>query len=203
MDRIVGGTVILMLALAGLVVAAQAEGQDKPAAPAQRYRALLKEFSDASVAFWQATTDEERSNLVVRVDKVPSRLLELAEQNPTDPVALDALVQVVTMEYWLNTHTSHPGWGKDSPQARAIARLLRDHLQSDQLGEACKRVHFGFRQECETFLRTVLEKNPHREVQGQACLRLAQFLAHRVERLILFADQPDMIRRYEGLFGKD
>ena len=139
-------------------------------------------------------TDEERNKIVARVEKLPLRLLELVEKNPKEPIALDALTQVVTQEYWLNTHTSHPGWGKESRQARAIALLLRDHLHSDKLGETCKRVQFGFRQECETFLRTVLEKNPHREVQGLACLRLAQFLTGRLERLDLLKEQPELAR---------
>jgi hypothetical protein len=54
---------------------------------------------------------------------------------------LDALTHVITLQYWLDNYSSHPGWGKDSRQARAIAILLRDHLRSDQLGETCKRVH--------------------------------------------------------------
>ena len=81
--------------------------------------------------------------------------------------------------------------------------MLRDHLDSDKLGDTCKRVSFGFRQECATFLRAVLEKNPHREVQGAACLRLAQFLAGQVEKLDLMKEQPELARRYEGLYGKD
>src|SRR6185503_5507349 len=117
--------------------------------------------------------------------------------------ALEALMQVVSQEYWLNAHTLHPGWGKESRQARAIALILRDHLQSDKLGEACRRVHYGFRQECETFLRTVFEKSPHREVQGQALLALAQFLPSRIEKLDLLPDQPALARRYEVLYGKD
>jgi hypothetical protein len=203
MDRIVVSIAVVVLAFAGLVGAAHADGQDKPSAPAQHYRALLKEFSDASFTFWQATTDEDRKNIVARVDKLPVQFLELAEKSPLDPVALDALIQVVTIEYWLNTHTSHPSWGEDSRQAKAIALMLRDHLDSDKLGEACKRAHYGFRQECEMFLRTVLEKSPHREVQALACLRLAQFLANRFERLELLKNQPELARRYEGLYGND
>jgi hypothetical protein len=109
---------------------------------------------------------------------------------------------VVTQEYWLDNYSTHPGWGQDSRQARAIAILLRDHLQSEKLAEACKRVHYGFRQECESFLRTVMEKSPHREVQGLACLRLAQFLKYRSQRLDLLKDQPELARRFEGLYGK-
>jgi hypothetical protein len=40
-------------------------------------------------------------------------------------------------------------------------------------------------------------------VQAAACLRLAQFLNGRLHRLDLLEDQPDLARRYEGLYGKD
>jgi hypothetical protein len=190
---------ILVLVL-GLSMAAT---QDKPVAPAEQYRALLKDSAEAGQANWKARTDEEKKQAAARVEPLPLKLLELAEKNPNEPWTLDALTHVITMEYWLDNYSSHRGWGKDSRQARAIAILLRDFVRSDNLGESCKRVHFGFRRECETFLRTVLEKNPHRDVQGQACLYLAQFLNGRLNRLDLLKDQPDVNRRYEGLYGRD
>src|SRR5262249_10011372 len=176
---------------------------DKPTTPEEQYRAILKEFGEAANANWKATTDEERKRAAARIEPLPLKLLELAENNPKEPWALDALTHVITHEYWLDNYTSHPGWGKDSRQARAIAIILRDHVKSDKLGETCKRVQYGFRKECETFLRTVLEKNPHRDVQGQACLRLALFLNGRLNRLDLLAGQPDLTKRYEGIYGKD
>jgi len=196
----------LAIVTAGLCTwsaAAQEQSQEKTGTVSEQYKAVLKELQGASYAFWQAATLEETNKIVARVDKATTKTLELVEKNPKDPIALDALTQIVTQEYWLNTHTSHPGWGKESRQARAIALLLRDHVESDKLAETCKRVAYGFRQECETFLRTVLEKNPHREVQGTACLRLAQFLANRMERLDLLAGQPDLAERYDTLYGKD
>ncbi len=189
---------IFVFVAAGL--AAPDEG--KPATPTEQYQAILKEFQ-GNAAYYQSTNETERQTIVARIDKATVRLLELVEKNPKEPFALAALTQVISEEYWLNTHTSHPGWGQKSPQARAIALLLRDHLDSDQLVETCKRVNFGFRAECETFLRTVLAKNSHRDVQGAACLRLAQLLAARVEKLDLMKEQPEMARRYEELFGKD
>ena len=197
------GRAILILAPTLSAAAAQDKGGGKSDTPAEQYRALVKEFNEAAHANWNATTDEERKQIAARIEKLPLRLLELVEKYPKDPIALDALTQVVTQEYWLDNYTSHPGWGQDSRQARAIAILLRDHIQSDKLGETCKRVHFGFRQECETFLRTVLEKSPHKEVRALAGLRLAQFLKYRWLRLDLLQDQPEMARRYEGLYGKD
>jgi AhpC/TSA family len=194
-------TASFVLALVATGVKAQDRGQS--ATPAEQYQALLKELQTEGAGYFQTTDDAERQAIVARVDKATVRLLELVEKNPKGSFALSALTQIITQEYWLNTHTSHPGWGQASPQARAIGLLLRDHLDSDKLGETCKRVNFGFRQECETFLRTVLEKNPHREVRGQACLRLAQLLAARVEKLTLLKEQPELAQRYEILFGKD
>jgi hypothetical protein len=192
-----GGILVLVLGLA------MAATQDKPVAPVEQYRALLKEFGEAAHANWKAATDEEGKQAAARVEPLPLKLLELAQKHPKEPWTLDALTQVITQEYWLDNYSSHPGWGNDSRQARAIALLLRDHVRSDKLGETCKRVQFGFRKECETFLRTVLEKNPHKEVRGRACLGLALFLNGRLNRLDLLKDQPVVTRRYEGLYGRD
>jgi hypothetical protein len=201
MHRMAGGILVLLLGLS--VAGAGDEHKDKPATPAEQYQSLLKEFNDAARGLWTATTDEERKQSAARVEKITPRLLELAEKNPYDPIALDALVQVVLQEIWLENNTSHPGFGKNSPEVRAIAILLRDHVRSDRLGDATRRVQYGFRKECETFLRTVLEMNPHRDVQALACLRLAQFLNARLQRLDLIKEQPELAKRYEGLFGKD
>src|ERR1700758_612868 len=186
-----GGILVLVLSLSMTAT------QDKPVPPAEQYRALLKEFGEAAQANWKATTDEERKQAAARVEPLPLKLLELAEKNPKEPWTLDALTPVINQEYWLDNYSSHPGWGKDSRQARAIAILLRDHVRSDKLGEICKRTQFGFRTECETFLRTVLEKNPHKEVQGRACLGLALFLNGRLNRLDLLKNQPEVSKRYQ------
>ncbi len=202
MNRFAGG--ILVLALGLPVAVAGDERPDKPATPAAQYQALLKEFQEAAHALHvKSRSGEELDTTVARVEKLIPQFLELAENNPKDPVALDALVQVVLQEIWLENNTTHPGFGKDSPEAKAIAILLRDHVRSDKVGEACRRVRYGFRPECETFLRTVLEMNPHKDIQGLACLQLAQFLHARLQRLDLLKDRPDMAKRYEGLFGKD
>jgi hypothetical protein len=201
MDCLIGGNLVLAL---GLSLGAVQGAQDEPAKPAEQYKTLVKEFQAASQTFYsRAKSDEERNKTLPSIDKFPLRLLELAEKFPKDPIALDALVQAVSIEISLENNSTHPGWGTNSPQVRAIAQLLRDHLQSDKLGDACWRMAYGFHRECEMFLRTVLDKNPHKDVQGQACLRLAQFLNARLHRLDLLKERSEMARRYEGLFGKD
>jgi hypothetical protein len=197
-----------------LVAAASDEGQHKPATRAEQYQALLKEYQEAAQASWKATTDDERKKLVARVDKLPPGLLELAEEAPKDPLALDALTQVVSLVVWVKLRTeelaepvasdsSHPSAGKDSPMGRALAILVRDHVRSDKLGEVCRRSVYGFQRECDAFLRAVLEMSPHRDVQAQACLGLAQFHHRRLQRLDLIKDRPDLVKCYESLFGKD
>ncbi len=199
MHRIPGRILVLMLGMA--VVAADDKGQSKLPAPAEQYQALLKERQDLPDELSKAKTDEERKKVLERLGRLPLRFLELAEQNPKDPVALEALIQTVA----LVNGTAFPAGGKDSPGSRALALLLRDHVKSDKLGPVCQQVLFGFHKSHETFLRAVLEINPHPEVQGLACLSLAQFLNDRLHRLDVLQDQdgPDLAERYHRVFGKD
>ena len=55
----------------------------------------------------------------------------------------------------------------------------------------------------QTFLRTLLEKSPHKDVRGLACLALAQFLNNRMQRLDQVKEQPELAKEYEALFGKE
>ena len=169
----------------------------------EQYEALVKEFNAAAHGLWKAATDEERATAAARGYEVTPRLLALAEKYPREPFVLDALVQVVVQVNWLENNTLHPGLGKDSPSARAIAILIRDHIKSDKFSHATWRVQYGFRKENETLLRAAFEKSPHKEIQAMACLRLGQFLLARLHRVDILRDKPEMARRYEGLFGKD
>jgi hypothetical protein len=193
---------LIALALAILQTAANsAFGWDEPATPALAYAAFVKEFYAAANRFTTAKTDQAREAETARIRSLATRQLELAEKNPRDPIAVDALVMSANQQLWMERNTSHPGW-QENPLRKAIAILQRNHLQSEKLGTACWRLSYGFGQECEIFLRKVLETNPHREVQGAACLRLAQCLNSRRQTLELLQEQPEMAKRYEGLFGK-
>jgi hypothetical protein len=125
----------------------------------------------------------------------------LAEKYPNDPVALDALFEAV----WQVNGVPWPVElvGRDLARPRAFTLLHRDHLRSGKLGPLCERISYGFCAEYETFLRAVLEENPHKEVRAQACLSLAHFLYNRVQRLDLVRDQPALAREFADLYGKD
>jgi len=186
-----------------LSLSAAAAAQDNPRTPAEQYQALAKDFNADGFALRQATTDDERLKIADRVNERTRKLLALAEKNPKDPIALDALVQVIIQELWMENNTPHPGFGKESPQAKAIAILLRDHVRSDKIADTTRRVQYGFRKECEEYLRAVLEQNPIREIRALACLRLGQHLNSRLQRLDILSQQPAMSKRYEGLYGKE
>jgi hypothetical protein len=61
-------------------------------------------------------------------------------------------------------------------QETALDILQRDHLQSDKLGAVCQSLAYSPGPKNENFLREVMAKNPHREVQGLACMSLGLLL---------------------------
>jgi hypothetical protein len=196
MKRIVGGVLVLFLALPILAA------EDKQT-PQQQYQALVKEFQDGvnkyREAMTKAKTNEDRQKAFQqyypRPDAFATKFLALAEKHPKDPAAVDALV-------WVTTNS--PGLvNKDSPRSKALAVLQRDHVTSPKLAPICQRLVYGMDRTAETFLRTVLEKSPNKEVQGNACLALAQFLKYRGTLVQRLKDQPRRATGYEGRLGKE
>jgi hypothetical protein len=177
MYRIAAGLVALLMALPA-IGGDQAKKQDSKDTPAQQFAALQKEYDDAMKAFQKAygeAKNEDRQKVFQekypQPDKFAPKFLALAEENPRDATAVSALV-------WVMTHATGVA-PKNSPRGKAMALLTRDHLQSDKLGEVCHSLVYAGDKESETFLRTLLDKSPHRSVQGQACLALAQQLNQR------------------------
>ena len=64
-------------------------------------------------------------------------------------------------------------------------------------------MRFGFRKEFEKFLTAALETNPHRNVQGMACLALAQLLRNQLLIADRVIDRPEWITRYDAILGKE
>ena len=138
--------------------------------------------------------------------------MELAEKSPKDPIAIEVLTQVVrvvnavdslTQVAWEMSTTVFPEGGKYNSGGRAVALFLRDHARSDKVGLVCERMSYGLCKEYEKFLREALETHPNKDVQGLACLALAQFLNSRLQKIDLVKARPEFAKRYEGLFGKD
>jgi hypothetical protein len=188
MNHIGGGILVLGLGLS--MIAPEHEGPDQPSAPAEQYKALLKDFENASSS-GRFLSDEERLQFIGRVFRLRNQLaikfVKLAEKYPEDPFAVDALLQAI----W---HVNTTPWpvelvGKDEASSRALALLQRDHLRSEKLGPPCQRISYGFCKAYEAFLRAVLE--------------LAHFLVNRVQRLDLIREQPELAKEFGELFGEE
>jgi hypothetical protein len=213
MNRIVGGSLALGLGVLGF--AAECQAQHKPATPAEQYQAILKESQDrynashkeyvASAPKGSMPSEERRMEFVGRAYKIryeqAARLVALAEKYPKDPIALDALIEAV----WQVNTVPWPVElvGRDAARGRAFSLLERDHIRSDKLGPLCDRVSYGLCAEYETFLRAVLERNPKKEIQAQACLALAHFLNSRLQRLDLVLEQPWLAKEFADLYGRE
>src|SRR5262249_35854364 len=89
------GILVLML---NLTLAADGNGQEKPATPAEKYKGLRKEAERAGSS-GVSMTDAERLKFVGQAYKrrftIAQKFLELAEKYPNDPIALDSLMQAV------------------------------------------------------------------------------------------------------------
>jgi hypothetical protein len=201
---------VLVLARSSPGEAGGGEAQD--GAPAHALQALIKDYGTTSQEFRKATTDAERKAAVEHLHGFPVRFVALAERNPGDASAVDALVEAVramnavdslTQTTWEMNTAAFPVGGRDDAARRATAILSRHHLRSDKIGPVCERMSYGVRRELETFLREALARNPHREVQALTCLSLARFLGTRVQKLDLLKDRPELGERFESLLGKD
>src|SRR2546430_281340 len=53
-----------------------------------------------------------------------------------------------------------------------LSLLLRDHIQSEKLGQAAQMLVYSNAKEPERALETILQKNPHHEVKGKATFSL-------------------------------
>jgi hypothetical protein len=207
MPRIVGGLLALLLALPAAGAQDKdkgPDGPDKAATPAQQYQALLKEFNEQMRLYQQAVkgkTPEEQQKLYQekypKRDKLAPKFIALAEKNPTDPVAIDALLWVLG-----DPVSVQPLGGKDS-RARAVELLIRDHIQSEKMAQACMSLGNRMDRGTEKLLRAVMEKNPHKNAQAEACLALAQNLSQRARLIKLAKENPGMAGQIENILGKE
>ncbi len=198
-------------AFAAVLSIVASEARNEPATPAEQYSALLDEYRAASGDFRKATTDIDRKAAVERLDEFPQKFLDLADRNLADPVALKALRQAVQAVISVDSLAQHsaemnrdafPTGSRGESASRIVKLLLRDHIKSNKLGPICDRMRWGARKEFEEFLSAALQTNPHRDVQGLACLALAQLLHNHLRMIDLAKDRPELITRYDFIFGE-
>src|SRR5713101_3295404 len=194
-------TRLLVLALAVPALAATGQPKDKPATPAEQYQALVKVYQDAgqtySVAIGKAKTYEERMKVFDEVqpkpEKLAPRFLVLAEKYPRDPVAFDALTWIV-----VNCVRSP---ARIPARAKAVAILSQDHARSEKVGPMCQSLANGYDEETAILLTAILDKNPSKDVQAEACLALVQQYGRRLEIANRLHDNPETGSGFARAYG--
>jgi hypothetical protein len=185
--------VLALACLLATMVRAQA-----PTTPKAQYDALVADYQKAMSEFEQlygnAKDEAERKQILdtkyPKPETLAPRFRELADKFATDPVAVDCVV-------WLlqNVRASD----------EKLFAVLQLHLDSDKLGAACRALQSSAAAGAEPFLRLVVDKSPHHDVQGQACYTLAKFLAGRagLARKLLAGVDAKRLESLEGYYGKD
>jgi thiol-disulfide isomerase/thioredoxin len=186
MQRMITGLMLLCLT---------AQASSGTATPKEQYEALLKEY-EAADRQWNKDYDVNVRPPVkldwearYRADPlwwfVP-RFIKLAETNPDDPAAIDALLWVTDLpiQRVVIIQELLPLYG------RAVDLLLeRDRIDDRRVGLACLR---GLRYDCppsERFLRIAIVKSRNREVRGRAYMALGRLL--RAKRIVALSHAYD------------
>lgn len=162
-----------ILAVLLLTVAyCRAEKGERPRTPAQRLASIQRDL-DKLWDQYELRLEKEKDGkslsklyVVLRREAQPiiRQALQLAEQHPSEPAALDALIWVVTAKVSCISEIDV-----------AFRILIERHITSDKLGPVC-HIAYGFTagsQAAYDFLQAVLEKSPNRKFRGIACYTLA------------------------------
>ncbi len=168
--------------------------------PAEQFQTLAKRhaelFEAYSEAVAKATEQAERLAINERLAPKPpewaSKFIALAERYPNDPVAVDALLWVLTLT------GNHGEGGFPEPVGRAMTILVRDHADDPRLGPICFKLTLYPSPRRDAFLPALAEKSRNRTVKGQATLALAQYLKMKGE-LLTELPPADPVRDQEFL----
>lgn len=161
---------MLIFASASGANASQENGQS----PAAQYQRLLDAYEGSAKA-----------------PELASQFLELAEQHASDPVAVDALVWVLTK---LRSR---------SEATRALELLERDHLHNEKFAAACRHVARAPALAAEKLLRTALEKSRYETVRSQACQQLAYLLEQQAMVVDQLKKEPELADRVLQYYGAE
>ena len=148
----------------------KAKEAEKDLTPAEQFNALKRDFQAKQMevyrAYGKAKTPEERRKLIgtlPKADEYARKAMALAEGHPKEPFATDALLWVVEL-------------GPTQERDQAVGTLMDQHIDSDKLGTLADVLGRSRSPDTPAKLKTLINKSPHKEVQGQATYALANYL---------------------------
>jgi hypothetical protein len=203
MKRGAGG--VLVLLMAGLAVRAEDKPRSDGQTPKARYEALAKENREAQHTFLkalnEARTEQDREKQLKeatpRFEKLMARFVELAEKDPRDPVAVDALLEVVPNRAVLVKGKAYFVGGDGTARKKAMELLIRYHARNERIGGRCVSLAHAYDKQSERLLRAVLSKNPSKAAQADACEALANMLKLRAGLARQLASNPQLAKDYD------
>ncbi|MFO0926621.1 MAG: TlpA disulfide reductase family protein [Gemmataceae bacterium] len=200
----VARTALLLLVLTMTATAQPPDPADaKMKAALDAYQALVKEHAVALAEYQQAAarakTPEQKQELFrtrfPHASAYVERFAEVVRRYPTSPVAVEALV-------WIVTHPTAPDAREATLRPQALDLLQSEYVKDERVGRLCTQLVFSLDPASERFLRTVLEKSPLPAVQARACVSLAANLKHRGRLIRLLKDDAKGVAAQEQVWGK-
>jgi thiol-disulfide isomerase/thioredoxin len=169
---------------------------------AKQMKALRKEVDDAEAAYINASRDESVSkdqteklwNIYAQIDDTNlPKIFELARQDPASETALEMFEWIVT-----NQRIQRPSLYTNGVQS---VEFLRDyHVANPKIARICRLLGTRWQPTCQPvieFLKVAAEKNPDREIRGQAMLALARLKKSNSEELVFWENAPRGDTRFE------
>ena len=186
------------LLLAALAVPAPGADDKKPTKAAEEYQALKKKQEAAqkdlqalSKKFQAAKDEDERKELQKKYQEMAAemnkanfgqRFLEIAENNPKDPVAVQALGQALRNS------------GRGEVFNKVLGILQKDYVKSPEVKPLLRLLVYSGDEAAEQFVRDVLEKNPDHVIKARAAQALLDVAESNVENARQIRDDKDVRR---------
>jgi thiol-disulfide isomerase/thioredoxin len=159
---------------------------------AEQMKVLRREADDAYGAYTTAIdnrkADDEIEKLwqeYLRIDRANlPKVFVLAKQEPASEPAFESFA-------WIMTNQLTQGWGFDSNVLQTLEFLRDHHATNPGIGKICWRLGRNWDPTCQPamdFLRIAANKNPDREVRGQATLALARRDKENSRTLIFYSE---------------
>ena len=161
---------------------------------AEQMKALRTEADHAHGVYAEAIQNQKSHDEIEKlwdayfvIDKTNlSAVFELARQEPASEPAFETFA-------WIVTNELTQGWAFDSNVLQTIEFLRDDHATNPNLARICWRLGRNWDPTCQPImdlLRIAANKNPNREVRGQATLALGRLKKDYSEAIEIWKNEP-------------
>ncbi len=217
--RPIGGTTLggiakrILAAVVVLIAAADARSGDDPSrgatsGPRGRLEAVKAGYMDARGRFqreYRAAKAGDIESILGRylaaIDRAAADAMKLARDHAGEPVAVDALRLVVTVE-----QAGHLRDRRPTPLSDEALRILRrDHVQAQGMGTFCIEAMLlePHNPAYESLIRAVIDGHPRREDRGLASFTLAELRQCQAQEIRVLRDKPEILRSIEAIRGRE